>query len=807
MIEDVQLKMEKTLAVIELHQPDSLILSQKSREQFRSCIEKIIESPSVHVALLMFKPKGFYLANSPGSSNSHNQNKPKGFYLANSPGSSNSHNQNKPKGFCLSAFIEKIEKIHGRERWEKLLDEVHELFDLMETANISWVAAIQGACLGHLFELALTCDYRIADYKTTEFGLPDLSLGLMPCFGACIRMPRLIGLRKALKMILNSQVISSREAYRIGLVHKVIHPLDLEEQARILAEQIIKGHIPPKPQQQYKPVRLLDKCFEAPISRQILYYITKKKVLSETKGFYPAPLKVLEVIKNTYPVKNQKEALKEESDAFCDLMVSPITRHLISLHLIKDRMIPNLYGACTFHNLSSLERKKKTSQNPAPTEAESKQKQYNVLQKRIGVKSEFDFDHNATESRFVAKRMSEPFNSHAFLKDLSLSNTASSEKLKKIAVLGAGIMGGGITHWLAHYPVSVLLKDIHPPSLSTALKTIHSKNIPSEKIRPQMDHSGFHNVDLVIETVVEDLEIKKKVIAETASHTSDTCLFATNTSSFKVTDLAKAHPDPSRFFGLHFFYPAHQTPLVEIVRGEHSSDDTIISAAQWIRKLDKIPFIVKDHPGFLVQRLFLPLMLEAFWFLKEGIGIPQVDQIYSTFGFSLGPFRLMDEWGVDICLKLIKSMPWKQDKDFPKDIFKLRPVFLGRKNKSGFYIYNKKGKVESVNNLIYTDLQCRPASHNINAEECLERGLYRMVNEAAQVLEEQVVATPEELDLALVLGIGFPAFRGGLLKYADEVSLKTIVTRLAHLSKAKGERFCPSRGLLTQVDKGGTFYK
>ena len=725
MIEDIQLKMEKNLAVIELYQLDSLILSQKPRDHFRACIEKVIKSSSVHVALLIFK-------------NTCSQNS--------FPAS-------------RSVLIEKIEKTYGRERWERLLDEVHELFDLMETANVSWITAIQGACLGHHLELALTCDYRIADFKNAVFGLPDLSMGLMPCFGACIRMPRLIGVRKALQMILKSQVVSSREAYRIGLVNKVVHPLDLEEQARSLAEQIIKGHLPPKPLQQYKPLRLLDKCFEAPISRQILYYMTKKKVLSETKGFYPAPLKALEVIKNTYPVKYQKAALKEESDAFCDLMVSPTTRHLISLHLTKEKI----------------------------------KKRFNTIQKQVG-KSQVLSSPSAVSSESKLNKQ-------------ALSNHSSKEKLKKIAVIGAGAMGGGITHWLVHHPVSVLLKDIHSPSLSTALRAIYSQKVPSEKIRPQMDYSGFHNVDLVIETVVEDLEIKKKVIAETASHTSDKCLFATNTSSFKVTDLAKAHPDPRRFFGFHFFYPAYRTPLVEVVRGEQSSDDTIISAVQWIGKLGKIPFIVKDSPGFLVQRLFLPLMLEAFWFLKEGIGIQQVDQIYNAFGFSMGPFRLMDELGLDICLKLIKSMQLKQDRDFPEDIFKLRPVFLGRKNKSGFYIYDKNGKVESINNLVYKDLQFKSSSHNITAVECLERGLYRMVNEAAQVLEEQVVATPEELDLALVLGIGFPAFRGGLLKYADEVSLKTIITRLAYLSNTKGERFRPSSALLTQVDMGKTFYK
>ena len=754
----LNIKIEKDLAIITLNQIN--ILSQNLREKMRSCIDQVIKNPSVHVAILLFKNNSQELLN-----------------------------------------IKEIEKIHGREKWERLLDEIHSLFHLMETANVSWIAGLHGACIGNQLELSLICDYRITDLsKNTILGFPELSFGLIPSFGGCIRLPYLIGIKKSLEMILNSQLISSREAYRIGLVSEVSHPLDLEKHTRKLAEQIIKGNIPPKPLRKYKPLRFLDKFFEISAIRYILYYLTKKRILSQTRGFYPAALKALEVIRNTYMEKSLKTALKEESDAFCDLISSSTTKHLMSLHLIKE-------GMKNKEPLSDF-----SSTNISSSNAEA------ITSTKISVK-----------------------------------------KVKKAAVMGAGTMGREITHWLANHHVPVLLKDIHHPSLSSSLRYIDSKwneqikshqwlslfikkkkeadlhsrqlqnlwkkplvenllydhntfttfekKLRFSKLRPQVDYSGFHNVDIVIEAVVEDLEIKKKTIAETASHLSDTCLFATNTSSLSITELAKSHPNPSRFFGLHFFYPAHHTPLVEIIKGKQSSDAALASVFYWIRQMGKIPFIIKDSPGFLVHRLFLPLMSEALWLLEEGAGVQQIDQIYSSFGFSMGPFRLMDELGLDICLKLIKSFQSTGlSLDLPERISKLRSSFLGKKNKIGFYIYNNKMQVESVNNLIYQDLKLKPSSKKFSRLECLERGLYRMVNEAAQVLEEQVISTAEQLDLALIIGIGFPAFRGGLLKYADETSLKTIIASLNNFSNKWGKRFQPTSFLVKQAETGKPFY-
>ena len=791
----MKIKTEKHLAVMDMNGVD--VLSRDSRAELKIGVEQVIENPSVHTAILLFK----------GNQNSV-------------PSS-------------VANIIKQTEKFHGREKWEMLLDEVRTLLNLMENANVSWIAALQGPCLSHQLEIALACDYRTAAFdNSTVLGFPELQFGLIPNCGGIIRLTRLTGVHNTLNMILNSKIVSARTAYRAGLLNKITHPLDLEKSARALTRQISTGNLPPKPRQKYKPTRPQDQFLEIPMIRQWLYYRAKKKILAKTKNFHPAPLKVLEVIKNTYPIKSLNTALKEESDGFCDLIVSPVTKHLMSVY-----------------------------------------------------------------SALLRKQEQQP----------DTENTPPARPLNKTAVMGAGAMGEGITHWLANNHIPVLLKDIHAPSLSSALRSIHSSwngqtrsgrrvsfftagfrkninyiipqlhnkitntnfnknlntgtgagtststgtgtgagagtststgtgtgagagagagaNIPannnepqfeflhetkslqiieqktrSSKIRPQMDYSGFHNVDLIIETVVEDREIKKKVIAETAPKAPDQCLFATNTSSFSISELAHAHPDPGRFLGLHFFYPAHQTPLVEVVRGEQTAPSTIHTAVRWLKQLNKIPVIVKDSPGWLVHRLFLPLMSEALWLLREGAGIRQVDKIYSAFGFSAGPFRLMDELGLDICMKLIKSFQ-SNEMDFPEEFMRLRSLFLGRKNKVGFYIYNDHSQVTAVNHLVYQDLKLKPSIRGLPEEECLQRGLYRMVNEAVKVLEEEVTSSEEELNLALILGIGFPAFRGGLLKYADEVSWETILAGLDGFSKSRGQRFCPNNSLLKRVKK------
>ena len=763
---NIVLKMERGLAILKLNQTDIW----ESHALLKTYVKKIIQNPSTHIALILFQ----------------------------------NHSQN-PMPF------REIKKALNREKWEGWVDEINSLFQAMESSSVSYVAGLSGPCFGASLPLALACDYRVADLHTT-FNCPDLSFGLIPIGGTCLRLPKLIGLKTAMNMILNGKSITAQEAKVMGLIHSAVHPLDLISSARQMAYQINKGLIPAKPSKQYKALTWSERLWEVPFLRQIFYYRTKQKIEAHTKGFYPAPLKVLELIKKTYPVKHIKADLKKESNIFCDLMVSPVTQNLISF----------------YENLQKLKAKHLNTAG--------------ITQK-------------TQDKAQILNKSSQKYN------------------IKKVAVLGAGAMGGGITQWLACNSIPVLLKDIHSPSLSTTLKFLYSyfkqhntknrasllgtmaqiKNSiliffhlkhhekkpywnengtgygpylplrwmaktqkekdrfsesgPFSYVRPQMDYSGFETVDLLIETVVEDKEIKKKVLKDSLKHIAPHCLLATNTSSFKISELAEEQEDCDRFFGLHFFYPAGQTPLVEVVQTKQSQNETLISLCEWLWQKGKMPIIVKDSPGFLVQRLFMPLMSEALWCLKEGLDIPTVDYIYTSFGFGSGPFALMDELGLDICVKLIKSFqkPHKSSLSsdsssalgaFPEEVSYINPGFLGKKNKKGFYIYSDKRERLSVNSRMYQDLRVK--SFSKNTEDILERGLYRMINSAFQVLEEKVVATEEEVDMALILSLGFPPFRGGLLKYAHEISLKTVIASLTHFAHKWGERFQPSPALLSQ---------
>ena len=729
----LSLKLEKSLAILKLKQVDIL----ESYTLIRSYVDKIIQNPTIHTALILIQ---------------------------------NSHINTLPFKQAL--------KVHSREKWERWLDNINHLFQTMEDSQVSWIAGLSGPCFGPSLQMALSCDYRIADLDTV-FGFNELNSGLIPTGGACLKLPRLVGIKKAMDIILKGKTLSAKSAKSCGLIQSPVPTCDLELYLRKWAGKINKGLVPLKPPQKYQKLCFKNRLLEIPIFRYLFYYQTKKNILSETKKFYPAPLTALNLIKKTYPVKSLKADLKEESNAFCTLIVSPTAQNLIALHKNLEKMNP------------------------------------------MGLEKGGTLEH------------SHPCDKNLQYKDFDKQNPRGSKQgyhIKKTAVIGAGTMGGGITHWLAHNNTPVLLKDLHSPSLSNTLKYIYhslkeqtkkswmgwrtpknslyvphlltspskktnsiSQQIQFSKIRPQVDYSGFSSADLIIETVVEDIEIKKKVIAESAGHSHALSLFASNTSSFKVSDLAQAHPDPSRFFGLHFFYPARHSALVEVVQGAKSQPLALKAVREWIWQRGKVSFVVKDSPGFLVQRLFLPLISEALWCLKEGAEVQHIDQVYTSFGFRAGPFQLMDELGLDIFLKLVQSFQQAgHPLSLPKEISQLKSGFLGQKNKKGFYIYNEKRKILSVNHQMCQDLGIKTSYKTIS--HILERGLYRMINESALLLKEKVVETPTEVDLALILGLGFPAFRGGLLKYANDISLKTVIAGLQNFAHEFGDRFqaCPA---------------
>ncbi len=657
----------------------------------------------------------------------------------------------KPKIFIAGADIEEIKHITDVGACRKILENAHEIFNALEDLPMPTVAAIHGACMGGGCELVLACDYRIAsDAKETKIGLPETKLGIIPGFGGCIRLPRAVGLQASLDIILAGKAVDSRKAYKIGLVDECVPEQMLEARALSVAKEVVDGK-KRKRQKRFKARNIVDKFLESAIGRQVVFSKAKNGVLGQTKGFYPAPLAALNVVKKTYGSSNRKRNLNIEMTAFCEVAVSSISKHLIDLFYLMEG-----------------------------------------IKKQSGV----------------------------------ADTNLKPRQVKHMAVLGAGTMGGGVAQVAAESGIAVRMKDISNDALALGFKAandVWQKDLSRRKITKYdlekklslisgtLDFSGFSNCDLVVEAIVEDMEIKKKVIAETAKHCPPDCIVATNTSSLSVTEMAKGHPKPENFLGMHFFNPVNKMPLVEVIRGPQTSDLAAATVFDVAKRMGKIPVVVKDGPGFLVNRLLMPYMIEAMFILEDGMEIAKVDRWYThKFGMPMGPFRLMDEVGLDVCLKVVKIFRKSLGEriEVPAIAEKLSVSGrLGKKNGRGFYLYDDRGKELSVDRKVYSDLGLNEPTDKLTEREVLERGILTMVNEGAlALLEDRIVDKPEQVDLAMIMGTGFPPFRGGLLKYADTLGTKYIANELEMYAAKCGRRLSPSQPLANLAKNDRKFY-
>jgi len=291
-------------------------------------------------------------------------------------------------------------------------------------------------------------------------------------------------------------------------------------------------------------------------------------------------------------------------------------------------------------------------------------------------------------------------------------------------------------------------------------------------------------------------------------------IIVTNTSSLSVTEMSKGHPNPEFFAGMHFFSPVHKMPLVEVIRGEKSSDETIATVFELSKKMGKMPVVVKDGPGFLVNRLLLPYMAEAAFFMAEGMDIQIVDTAFvKQFGMPMGPFELMDSVGLDVCVKVLnifkKAYPDRVEVPALMQKLSENKLRLGQKTNLGFYKYDSAGRKTKVDTSIYAELSMAQPTNPYAASECLERGVFAMINECALALDQDhIVETPHEVDLAMIMGTGFPPFRGGLLKYADSLGAKIICERLMAYAGARNAkaRLSPNIKLQERATSGKLFY-
>lgn len=657
----------------------------------------------------------------------------------------------KNKIFIAGADIEEIKAMNTTEQFDLAVKGGQEIINELEDLPQVTMSAIHGACMGGGCEFTLACDYRIAsEDSSTRIGLPEIQLGILPGFGGCIRLPRIIGLQAALDIILAGKSLNAKKAQKVGLVDKAVHPgILLNEAEKWMKEILSKGQ--KKRRKTFRPAGAFNVFLESAIGRGIVFKKAKEGVLKATKGHYPAPLKALDVIQKTYLSSDRTDTLSIERKGFCELAVTDVSKSLIHVFYLTE-----------------------------------------MVKKQTGVSGE-----------------------------------VKARPVTHIGVLGAGTMGGGIAYVAADKGIDVRLKDITHEALAKGYKhayelwkkLVKRKTIDQYQFRQKMslvsgtlDYSGFKHMDVCVEAIVEDMNIKKKVIAETAANMRPDAIIVTNTSSLSVNEMSQGHPRPEYFAGMHFFSPVHKMPLVEVIRGEKSSDETIATVFELSKKMGKMPVVVKDGPGFLVNRLLLPYMAEAAFLLQEGMSIEVVDKAYVyEFGMPMGPFELMDSVGLDVCIKVLKIF----HKAFG-DRIEIAPLMtqleksgrLGQKNGQGFYKYSEEGKKLEVDQGIYSALGLVAATNPYSTQECIERGVFAMVNECTLALfEDHIVETPHEVDLAMIMGTGFPPFKGGLLKYADKLGAEYIKTQLDHYAKLrKATRLSPTGALQQMVSNKKTFY-
>jgi 3-hydroxyacyl-CoA dehydrogenase / enoyl-CoA hydratase / 3-hydroxybutyryl-CoA epimerase len=480
------------------------------------------------------------------------------------------------------------------------------------------------------------------------------------------------------------------------------------------------------------------------IGRRLVLRQARKQVLRETKGHYPAPLAALAVLRRSAKLPLDA-ALDIEAEAVGRLVATDVSKNLI-------------------HVFRLLE---------------------------------------------AAKKVGPP---------ADLARPAG-----RVAVLGAGVMGGGIAQLLAYRGIDVRLKDINAEALSLGLS--HARQMferlvkrgrldrrdaerHMDSIAPTLDYSGFGTVDVAIEAVVERLDVKQQVLLEAESSVRPGCVLATNTSSLSVTEMQSALQRPGDLVGMHFFNPVHRMPLVEVIRGEATSDDALATVVALARRLEKTPVIMRDGPGFLVNRVLAPYLNEAAWLLSEGATVGAVDRVLRRFGMPMGPLRLLDEVGLDVASHAgaVMHSAFGDRLAPPPAMTALAGTGLtGRKGGRGFYVY-EADRERGVNADIYDKLGLPSHHSEPTSQDVLDRTLLTMVNEAARALEDGIVDTPGAVDLAMITGTGFPPFRGGLLRWADTLGTAAVLQRLEQLAAQHGARFEPASLIREYAAIGRGFY-
>jgi len=640
--------------------------------------------------------------------------------------------------FIAGADISEIRAVTDRQEATGQARRGQAVLGKLSSMQAVTAAAIHGNCLGGGAELALACDFRIAsDFEKTRLGLPEVQLGVIPGFGGTQRLPRLIGLARAMPIILTGKPLDARKALKLGAVDEVVHPGSLRDSSRAFVARALAGKGKSyRPRSRARKRSLLMRLFESTgPGRSYMQSRALKGIQRKVGKHYPAPRRALDAMVRGRGM-SLEEGLKLEAKLVGELAVSDVCKNLIDIFLTSEAA-------------------------------------------RRG-------DPGGKKGRGSAR---------------------APDKGGLVGLLGAGVMGGGLAALVARKGYRARMKDISREAITAGYQRIdeifrgrveRGKMKKSEvinlmaRISGATDYAGFRSAGLVIEAVVEDMEIKKKVLLEVEAELAGHVVFASNTSALSIEELQNAAKRPGRIAGLHFFNPVERMPLVEVIRGPRTTDAATVAVETFARSLGKIPVRCKDGPGFLVNRVLGAYLNEAVRLVEEGYSPGVMDQAIRDFGMPMGPLELIDEVGHDVASKVarILHIGLGERARPPALLASLGddPSALGKKTGRGFYLHGstgRGGKLE-LNRKLFSRIGKKASGFKTpTAGLWVQRLIYPMINEAAFALEDNVVEAASDVDLAMVFGTGFAPFRGGPLRYADSIGIGAVVDGLKGLGESR----------------------
>jgi len=647
--------------------------------------------------------------------------------------------------FIAGADITQIKGVRNREDILKPTLEGTRFISSIETGPKPVIAAINGNCLGAGLEIAMACHFRVAA-KGATLGQPEVQIGLIPGAGGTQRLPRLIGLRYALEMITTGKPVKAETASERGLVDELADPENLIEKAVAAAARFISGKMNVKT----RMTRHMHHWIPSAAEKKAMMDFAKVMVAAQSKG-YIAPMKAVEAVDKGLSFDIDTD-LEREAALFADCAVSDVARNLIGIFL-------NTRAAGKLERIKGVE--------PAG--------------------------------------------------------------IKKVAMLGGGVMGSSIVNLLLMGGYDAILWDINEKAVDKGLASVRQTfeyPIKKRKMKPEAlermldtqlrtttDLNDLAGVDLVIEAVIEDMQTKQDIWKQLQSICPSRTVFATNTSALPITEMAAILSDPGRMIGLHFFNPAHRMPLLEVICAERTSDQTLATCVSFGRSIKKIPIVVNDGPGFYVSRQLGGLMGGAIYLTADGVDGAAVEQAMRNFGMPMGPATLADLTGIDI--------NYRVNKTFEKKLgarFKIHPLTeliyqtgcYGRKTGAGYMDYSgdkpvPNPKVLAVIRKYLADNRIQPKT--IPEQEIIDLMLASAINEAAYMIMDGICDRPQDMDLAMIYGTGFPPYRGGILRYADTWGLKNVYETLTALEGRYGVHFKPAALIRDMAASGNTFYK